>query len=71
MQRCEATQVGGNKRLLHHLMPRTIPSLTISATTLHAIALEFLPADPLASAKAHDAPIPLKSEAQSRLCMAK
>ena len=70
MQCCEAGQIGRNERLPHHLMPGAVPASTIGTTTLHTITLEFLPANPLRSAKAHDAPIPLKSEAQSRLCMA-
>ena len=51
-------------------MPGPVPASTISTTTLHTITLEFLPANPLGSAKAHDALIAIKSEAQSRLCMA-
>ena len=71
MQCSEAIQIGRNERLPHHLMPGAVPSPTISTAALNAIALEFLPANPLGSAKAHDAPIAIKSEAQSSLCMAK
>ena len=70
MQCRQAMQVGRNERLLHHLMPGTVPASTIGTSTLHPIALEFLPVDTCFSAKPHDAAIALKSEAQSRLCMA-
>jgi hypothetical protein len=70
MQCREAIQIGRNEGLPHHLMPGAVPASAISTTTLHAITLKFLPANPLGSAKAHDALIAIKSEAQSRLCMA-
>jgi hypothetical protein len=44
-------------------MPGAIPASTISTASLNAIALEFLPANPLGSAEAHDALIAIKSEA--------
>ena len=63
MQCLEAIQVGRNEGLAHHLMPGAIPASTISTASLNAIALEFLPANPLGSAEAHDALIAIKSEA--------
>ena len=70
MQCSEAIQVDRNEGLPHDLMPGVVPSSAISTTTLHTITLEFLPVNPRGRAKAHDALIAIKGEAQPCLCMA-